>query len=47
MYNRGLPQECNKEEDLEVIGAATAFCLKEKIVKCFVPCHIFTQSPLG
>jgi hypothetical protein len=46
MYNRSLPQECDKVENLEVTGAATAFCLIKKIVKCFVPRHIFAQSPL-
>jgi hypothetical protein len=31
MYNRGLPQEYDKEENLEVTGAATASCLKKRL----------------
>jgi hypothetical protein len=29
--NKGLLEECNKEEHVEVTGAATASCLKRKL----------------
>jgi len=30
-FNKGLLEECNKEENVEVSGAATASCLKGKL----------------
>jgi hypothetical protein len=39
--NKGLLEECSKEEHVEVTGAAATSCLKRKL------CHVFPQSPPG
>jgi hypothetical protein len=45
--NKGLLEECDKEEHVDVTRAATVSSLKRKTVKRFVQCHVFAQSPQG
>ena len=42
--NKGLLEECDKEENVAVTRAATVSCYKKRL-KRFVQCHIFVQSP--
>jgi len=44
--NKRLPEECDKGENLEVTVVATTSPAKKKIVKRFVQCHVFAQSPI-
>jgi hypothetical protein len=43
--HKGLIEECDKEENVKVTGAATYFLFENKIVKRFAQCHVFAQSP--
>ena len=45
--NKGLLEECDREENVKAVGAATASCLKRRFVKHFVQCHVFAQSLPG
>jgi len=31
IFNKGILEECGKEENFEVIGAASTFCLKRRL----------------
>ena len=44
---KGLLEECDKEENMAVTGGCYCFLFENKIVKCFVQCHVFAQSPPG
>ena len=44
--NKGLLEECDKEANVAVTGAATAFSLKGRL-KRSLQCHVFAQSPPG
>ena len=44
IYNKGHFEECDKEENVEVMGYYYLL-FEQKIVKRFVHCHISAQSP--
>jgi hypothetical protein len=45
--NKGLLEECDKEENVEINGGCYYFLFEKKTVKRFVQCHVFAQSPPG